>query len=598
MDKWLEETNDINVANNGVGDPKVLVTPKQSKRRAKPIEPQDCPKYSTIHKSFMNQICDDCLAAESGGSEVGVPLPEASSPLPDKGREARIRDSEFNVVVGDMQFQLLPNSRQQVGPTQPRIEESDGEQRIFDSNVEITIVEETEADHETLSISEEETSSPLFSRSNGSSRSSSVVTLPRSDHENKFQSRGNRRYGVALPKGGKLDWNDADDELEEAVKLDWPPDSLIRGRPLTRGNVNGFQRCDSGPEERYLPSRTNGLARFKTLRSISDTLRPSTRAKGDVPAESETSSKIFPAPARPNTLFRSLRMRKSSPLIAESIEVNEFDCATTGSATRTGANIGPRKVSLKTWARSIIPDRKKSQRVERSLSPIQTRSPAPSPTSSWTRNQIDDHADDHPILNSPSETAFDTESIMSSLENTMEKTHIDSSQVGSQHSPRLASMHSMVTEDTTKVERRTPASDGDDQKEDVQPSVHSVEVVADSRRTTNSGLKGLVFFPEDENQVPVVNEHDEDDPKSVWNASSSKSLPAVPQSMEILSPKSALMKSIIESNVPRPHPPRKSSLRLPQTQTTMTVSDFEFPLPARSRTFEGLGISRSSLPRN
>src|ERR1700743_631840 len=59
LHRWLRETGvDAEMAY------------KQFGQRARPSEPQNCPDHRTVEKSFLNQICEDCLLAELAAGPI------------------------------------------------------------------------------------------------------------------------------------------------------------------------------------------------------------------------------------------------------------------------------------------------------------------------------------------------------------------------------------------------------------------------------------------------------------------------------------------------------------------------------------------------
>ena len=148
---------------------------------------RNCPNHRTVEKSFLNQICEDCLLAEGRNS----PLPSQSATMQatttyhlptsnSKSGEGLVWDSEVTIEIeGQSPITIdtptIPEAFQLLG---------DENKGIFDSHVEITV----EADSSSASL--EALSSPIFtaSQKSGCSLAStlSVGTSPPDAHQVEF----------------------------------------------------------------------------------------------------------------------------------------------------------------------------------------------------------------------------------------------------------------------------------------------------------------------------------------------------------------------------------------------------------------------------
>ncbi|KAL2427309.1 hypothetical protein ABEF95_011542 [Exophiala dermatitidis] len=359
------------------------------------------------------------------------PVPATSLVVPENG-EGLIWDSEVKVEIQN------DNSDTASSTTTPHVAcPEDGprgdDRRILESHIEVPI------EVDSYSISAEEPSSPLSLTSHGedSSQASSIPTSPISpDYSDRSgltsNAYKNKRYGLTFDRPVVTEFDDADCESDSSLELPRPSSSSAgRGRALQRANIKGAVRCPSGPESGDSSSKSkphgSGVSRFKTLRSFSNSLIPTSKPKDERNlfdncstvslAPSSTSTK-----SKPRSLFRGVRARKASPLIAESIEARPVPLAhaphETIQATKSQQTIDnspkpPRKSSFKTWAFLKLHDRKDKKRSNGFESQNRLRSLAPSPTGSWSREQLGCAENEYSRL---SDSASENESIISDEE--------------------------------------------------------------------------------------------------------------------------------------------------------------------------------------
>lgn len=342
VDEWLQETG---------ADPELAF--RQFKRLARPLDPQDCPQHSIVQKSFLNQICEDCLLTKLDAEPLTLdhssPTPLSPLTIPDNNGEGLIWDSEVKVEIQSQTSASGDNHLQpNFGPLIDLSEEDD--KRILESHVEVTI----ETDNH--SIPTEDFSSPAIPISNNgdSSRVSSVATSPPSpsfwgSRQPKLPAYRSKRYGQTFHDTTLFtDFDEADDEYDDHEQHYQPSPPLSRGRSLTRGKFFSSQRRETspGPPTPIVDSETGrpSLSRFKSLKSLSNPFRNGPKGKEDeeeeaplppppAPAEvvgeddvvgPDSVSSLPPAPPSPKPksikIFRGLRSRRSSPLIVAPAE--------------------------------------------------------------------------------------------------------------------------------------------------------------------------------------------------------------------------------------------------------------------------------------
>lgn len=296
---------------------------------------------------------------------------------------------EGKVQVDEMHFDMLPATAKGSKPV-PDSDHEDDDKRILESHVEVKI------DFESSSISGGEPSSPLFpsSATRAYSYSSSIEASPPAS------SYRTKRYGFALPPGVTydLDVDTVDDDSDDYPEIcDWTSSALFRGRSITRKKLTSFEIYGVSPNGTDVSARGKGLSRLKSLRSMSSNLRSISNPK--IPSKGVETEET-PA-GRPKTLLRGLRSRKSSPLLTSSVESSRTVVAQCSGPYDSLEPKPTKKSGLKSWAKFMIPERKRNKHVPLSQLRNQARSRAPSPTGSWARTQEYEH-EEVPIL--PSES--------------------------------------------------------------------------------------------------------------------------------------------------------------------------------------------------
>ncbi|KIW72573.1 hypothetical protein PV04_00755 [Phialophora macrospora] len=353
--RWLQET--------GVNTQMAF---EQSGVRARPTKPPDCANHRTVQKSFLNQICDDCLLTElearTDPSCNGDNAYETSVTTPETG-EGLIWDSEVKIEI-EGQNMVSPRRAVVQNTPQPVIEPRDDDKEIFESQVEITV------EYEDHSVFEEELSSPscTATQRNCCSWIASVgASAPRACHAGVYESGPasyqNKRHRRDLQnKLSELD--DADDEFEYAAPFSGNPPQTNRGRPLTRSNLHKVESCDpdaSAPVD-SVSERAAGRnrSRFPGLRSLSTTFLSSTRVEQGRTDENSriyiTSNSSSPE-SRSKNPFRAIRNRKSSPLIrepssfgfpaSENLPINQGSDRILNSEAQKSRPVLPRKSTLR-----------------------------------------------------------------------------------------------------------------------------------------------------------------------------------------------------------------------------------------------------------
>lgn len=521
---------------------------------------------------------------------------ESPHPINPQSGEGLIWESEVKVEVDEMQFEMLPTQGKGVNSVpDPGHEEDD--KRILESHVEVKV------DFDSYSGTGEEPSSPLFPSSATPSNSSSVETSPPSP------TYRTKRYGFALPPGVTYDLDDADDDSDDYPEIyDWTSSPLFRGRSLTRKELTSFEIYGVSPNGSDASGKGKALSRLKSLRSISSNLRSSSIAKND--------SKVVENDAAiadgPRTLFRGLRSRKSSPLVAQSVEVKGI----VGSqCTGPYDNLEPKptkKSGLKSWAKFIIPERRRNKRVAARELKTQARSCAPSPTGSWALTQ-EDHHEELPILSSKSETAFDTGSVASFIQENIEKGEaLEATNLKTPDSPQLLAEAPAADHHRQSIEKEVHQDDSDEKTVNDITMPQSMPVVAtvstcgaehveEAREVAKSEINTAEDQPSVEADLPQK-EATTNDPLATIPACEPKGLKEEETDLEestaseqdadlseasteshgktLVSPRSTFIQSIIESNDVRPHPPRKSSLRqmMSASRSASAIPKYSFPL--------------------
>jgi hypothetical protein len=299
---------------------------KQFGERTRPTEPQNCANHRTVQKSFLNQICEDCLLAElkaGANPSCNGDNPYETSVTASETREGLIWDSEVKIEI-DGQNMVSPTRPVVQNTSQPVIEPVDDCKQIFESQVEVTI------EYEDDTVFEEELSSPTFTatqRNRCSWTTSAGASPPSACYAGVYESdsptyRNERHRRDCQDKLSDLD--DADDEFERTERFSANPQQTNRGRPLTRSNLHEVEKCqpDAGAPAESVSGRTAGRnrPRFQGLRSLSTTFLSGARAeeaRTDEKSPTWTTSTSSSPVSRLKNPFRVIRSRKSSPLIQE-----------------------------------------------------------------------------------------------------------------------------------------------------------------------------------------------------------------------------------------------------------------------------------------
>ncbi|KEF62191.1 uncharacterized protein A1O9_00163 [Exophiala aquamarina CBS 119918] len=573
----------------------------QVTRPGRPTEPQNCPHHAFVQRSFLNQICEDCLIRELEIQPLSLTDEQPSSVNPDGG-EGLIWDSEVTIEVEEMQFEMLSSPQgKRVDDGRDADHEEDDDKRLLESHVEVNV------DFDSYSASGEEATSPLFpSPATRSPSSSSIEDLPLSP------SYRTKRYGFALPPGVTYDLEDADDDSDDYPEIyDWTSSPLFRGRSLTRKQLTSFELYGVSPNGSDGSSKDKGLASLRTLRSISTNLRTGSMVKND----SKVVGRDAAIAESPRSLFRGFRSRKSSPLVAQSVEVNRV----VGShCTGPYDNLEPKdtkKSGLKSWAKFMIPDRKRNKHAALREIKTKARSRAPSPTGSWARNQ-GYHHDELPILGSKPESKLNTGSVESLIDDkSVEKREaLRAMNPGTPDSPRLlaevpaAIPHRQLLEKQELKEESDEISVNDITMPQHRPTVvtgnnfelsgHAQEVQEVARCEVNNAedqateeasvvqREALTSNPPATMPGSEAEEAEEEEaiivePGSAEQDAHSTAASTQDQGRSPLSPQSRFIQSIIDSSDARPHPPRKSSLRrlISIKMNASRIPKYSLPLP-------------------
>ena len=491
-------------------------------------------------------------------------------------------------------------------------DDEEADKRILGSHIDIKV------DPDAYNASDEEGSSPRFPSSATRSHSS---LMEDSDSPLSPNYR-TKRYGFALPPGVTYDLHDEDDDSEGYPEIyDWTSSPLFRGRSLTRKQLTSFEIYGVSPTGRDGSSRDKARASLRTLRSISANLRPGSAMKNETKAVEKDTSRVDNSKG----LLRGLRSRKSSPLVTQSIEVNQaVESPCTGSYDALEPE-RTKKSGLKGWAKFMIPDRKRKKHDALRERKSQARSRAPSPTGSWARTQGDQH-EERPILPKHSEYKADEGSVTSLTdEKEVEKeqapaatnmTISNAAKVLEEQPAPAFKSQSMEMNGHQEASEATPATTTDSPEVPTEVLVASIPLPMETKedqedleektvvditmpqhrptfaaenifelpahaahyeiKTTEDQVPGEAGSTQKEAppSIPPVTTRSgaeewlkDKGPVIVQETSSEQAtglnevVPTKSYDKSPLSPQSTFMQNIIESRNVRPHPPRKSSLR-------------------------------------
>ncbi|KIW98582.1 uncharacterized protein Z519_00243 [Cladophialophora bantiana CBS 173.52] len=398
LDKWLKETA---VA--------VEASYKQFRPRAKPTEPQDCPNHHIVEKSFLNQICEDCLLAELNGMpstpEKGTSAQDVSAAVLDSG-EGLIWDSEVKIEIEDQNsgFSASPTVPEASGHNRGVLDE---DRRILESHAEIIIEDERHCLSAEIAASPRIIARPQSCRSPHPVIETSSPTSRRVDfRQSSSSASGCKRYGRAfhnIDVTGFDPDNDIGAGLERSHRN---PTPIFCGRSLMRSNQRSAQGCGLDADIRPVAPRARigikSLPKFQSLKSLSTSFRMAPRSLivassygHDSPTDLPSSSSS--AGSSPKNAFRNIcRCKGSSPTEETStswfggLEQHSHNVhheSTPIPEVQDTAAILPRKSSLKNFALFLMEEFTWTKGIAQPWSGSQPRSLIPSPTTSRLRNR-------------------------------------------------------------------------------------------------------------------------------------------------------------------------------------------------------------------
>ncbi|EXJ75737.1 uncharacterized protein A1O5_00244 [Cladophialophora psammophila CBS 110553] len=425
LDRWLKETAIAAEASC-----------KQFRPRATSIEPQDCPDHDIVEKSFLNQICEDCLLAELSGIssalEKGASAQDVSAAVWGNG-EGLIWDSEVKIEIEDQNsgFSASPTAPEASGRNRGILNE---DRRILESHVEIIIEDESH------SLSAENAASPRIIARQQSGRSQQPVIEPSPPNSRRVGSckssssaPSSKRYGRAFHNINVIGFdpeNDIGAGLERSHRNLQP---IFCGMSLMRSNLRNAQGCEPDADIHPVTPRARigikSLPKFQSLRSLSTSFRMAPRSLivasshgTDLPSPS---SSVGSSPKNP---FRNICSREGLPLGGETSTSllggseqrsdNVHHESTPIPEVQDTPAILPRKSSLKDFALFLMEDFTWTKRMVQPWPGSQPRSLPPSPTTSWLRNHTASSVETNSTTGefvSRSNTVFETASRASSL---------------------------------------------------------------------------------------------------------------------------------------------------------------------------------------
>jgi hypothetical protein len=405
---------------------------KQPARRSMPTEPQNCLNHRTVQKSFLNQICDDCLLAELDATSVPSDrdvLLNNRLKLDVANGEGLIWDSEVKIEVEGRcpvaaASPIAPNLAQQT--TQP-VEEED--HMIFESHVEITI----EPFDRSLSVDDFTSPSSTTFRDRGSSLASplSVGSSPLTAHSTypsystspALRKTKNMRNFRNKP----MDLEDADDELENRKEAIPSNGRVIpRGRSSNRSHLsnveNGQPVADIPPQVANARLVGKGASRMHGLRSLSTPFLPASRVEvGGAEQNSPTNTATTLPSSKPRSKnpFRSIRKQNYS---SSTPHPSAFDSPSSNAAVygnleqvkRESQSGIPMRSSLKDFALLLVQDLRRAK-TPRSSSGSQVSSLSQKPARLRTPRSDSNVQHGAPRSAAHSDTVFETASNVTSV---------------------------------------------------------------------------------------------------------------------------------------------------------------------------------------
>lgn len=377
-------------------------------------EPQNCPNHRTMQKSFLNQICEECLLAELGTE----PPPHDGEAIP---YEPLLNIQEHGEgLIWDSEVKIEIEGYTSGSPTTPHVQEgslspdNDDQTRILESQVEITI-EEDGIDRLTT-----DSASPIsnVSETNDVHRPPSTATSsrsqPRADVNRSFSPSDRSTKYRHDKHGGLSDFDDTDDERgRTSERCHFNARGSPRGKCVTRShlrNVHEYAPVGSNSAQRLdSKAAVQPVTRFQGLRSLSSTFLSG--PKSGLGANNA----LAPPTSTPKPFFRSLRNRKGSHLSPQPTVLQTEPLGTAPGflsalqaggveSERTSRN-SLRKPSIKDLTLQLMHDLKRGKAIG-SRAGSQSDSLAPSPTSAGLTQGSD----------SQSDTIFETGSGASSVE--------------------------------------------------------------------------------------------------------------------------------------------------------------------------------------
>ncbi|OAL27239.1 hypothetical protein AYO20_09837 [Fonsecaea nubica] len=374
-----------------------------------PFEPGDCPFHRVVERSFLNQICEDCLLAELGSLPTRLTSITAGDAQPDRpgNGEGLIWDSEVKIEIE------FPGSGFSASPHVPEAsvrdqEVSDDDWRILESHVEVTIEDE----HQDIITGRATSPEIVAEQRNDQPQSSSIqISRPCSPRGEVCPPSSvgfaSKRYGRVIQKNKTVGFDGVDSDSGVDLgrsRRDPPP--LFRGRSLMCSNFRNARIYEPDADSSAIPTRTRlgfgDLPKLQSLKGLSTSLRMAPRSFAVAPGNcgnsrtgSASSSSSTGTTSKKH--FQNNRNRKDAPRAEETSETmlvgieqlpdDVQDIRIRG--TQDTLAIPPRKSSLKNFALFLMDDFRRTKATVQPRSGCQSRSLTPSPTTSWLRQQAE-----------------------------------------------------------------------------------------------------------------------------------------------------------------------------------------------------------------
>ena len=227
-----------------------------------------------------------------------------------------------------------------------------------------------------------------------------------------------------VPITSRSDFDDADDEFEGRTVNRNPP-AVSRGRLAFRTNLDPVETCHSDVETPAPLSAAkmagNATSRMQGLRSLSTTLLASSKTQASYAENSplSVSASILP-PSTPKSRnpFRSVGVRKTSPLVQHEGVFESTSSSAPESRTQEPPPALPRKSNLRGFAQFIVQDLKRTK-ATKAESDGHIGTSRQDPISGIGKCDIDSRIEVRQgcsISESPSDTIFETASIVTSVQ--------------------------------------------------------------------------------------------------------------------------------------------------------------------------------------